>query len=77
VLLKTFIQLVDAGESRFSPSTPDPLYAKDARHLTVLPEMVAFKDPLTVGKGYRSSLGSLFVMEIQTHDRRIGLERIC
>jgi len=31
--------------------------------------MVAFKDPL--------SLGSSFVIEIQAHARRIGLERIC
>jgi len=44
---------------------------------SVLPEMVAFKDPLTIDKRYPSSLGSPFVIEIQTHARTIGLERIC
>ena len=44
---------------------------------SILPEMVAFKDPLTLDIGYLSSLGSSFVMEIQAHARRIGLERIC
>ena len=43
----------------------------------ILPEMVAFKDPLTLDIGYPSSLGSSFVVEIQTHARRIELERIC
>ena len=45
---------------------------------SILPEMVAFKDPLTLDIGYLSSLGlgSSFVIEIQTHARRIGLERI-
>jgi len=44
---------------------------------SVLPEMVAFKDPLTLDIGYLSCLGSSFVIEIQTHARKIGLERIC
>jgi len=39
-----------------------------------LPEMVAFKDPLTLDIGYLSSLGSPFVIEIQAHAQRIGLE---
>jgi len=39
--------------------------------------MEAFKDPLTFDIGYPSSLGSSFVIEIQPHARRIGLERIC
>ena len=43
----------------------------------VLPEMVAFKDPLTLDIGYLSSLGSSFVIEIQAHARTTGLERIC
>jgi len=30
----------------------------------VLPEIVAFKDPLTLDIGYSSSLGSSFVIEI-------------
>jgi len=37
--------------------------------------MAAFKDPLSLG--YLSSLWSSFVIEIQTHARKIGLERIC
>ena len=44
------------------------------RHVS--PEMVAFKD-LTLNVGNPSSLGSSFVIEIQTHARRIELERIC
>jgi len=36
--------------------------------------MAAFKDPLTLDIGYLSSLGSSFVIEIQAHARRIGLE---
>jgi len=38
----------------------------------IFPEIVAFKDTLTVEKGYPSSLGSSFVIELQTHARRIG-----
>ena len=34
VLVKTFKQLMDARKSRFAPNTPDPLCAKDTRHLT-------------------------------------------
>ena len=53
-------------------------YAPKAQDMwSVLPEMVAFEDSLTLDKGYLSSLGSLFVIEIQAHARRIGLERIC
>ena len=44
---------------------------------SILPEMVAFKDPLTLDKSYPSSLGSSFVIENQTHARRIEMERIC
>jgi len=50
---------------------------KTQETLPVLSEMVAFKDPLTVDIGCPSSLGSSFVIEIQTHARRIELERIC
>jgi len=39
--------------------------------------MIALKNPLTLDIGYLSSLGSSFVIEIQAHARRIGLERIC
>ena len=50
---------------------------KTQETLPVLSEMVAFKDPLTLDIGCPSSLGSSFVIEIQTHARRIELERIC
>jgi len=56
---------------------PDPLYAKAQDTWSVLPEVVAFKDPLTLDIGYLSNLGSSFVIEIQAHARRMGLERIC
>jgi len=49
--------------------------AQDTR--SVLPEMATFKDPLTLDISYLSTLGSSFVIEIQAHARRIGLERIC
>jgi len=64
-------------ERAFLPQTPDPLCAKGTRHLIVLPEMVAFKDPLTLDIGYLSSLESSFMVEIQAHARRIGLKRVC
>jgi len=54
---------------RYTPKTQDTL--------PVLSEMVAFKDPLTLDTGCPSSLGSSFVIEIQTHARRIELERMC
>jgi len=53
-------------------------YAPNAQDTwLVLPEIVLFKDPLTVDIGYPSSLESSFVIEIQARARRIGLERIC
>jgi len=39
--------------------------------------MAAFKDPLSLDIGYLSNLGSSFLIEIQAHARRKGLERIC
>jgi len=39
----------------------------------VPPPMVEFKDALTLDIGYPSSLESSFVIEIQTHPRRISL----
>jgi len=51
--------------------------AETQDNLPYLSEMVAFKDPLTLDIGCPSSLGSPFVIEIQTHARRIELERIC
>jgi len=53
----------------YAPKTQDTV--------PVLSEMVAFKDPLILDIGYPSTLGSSFVIEIQTHARRIELERIC
>jgi len=67
---------MDARKSRFAPNTPDPLSAKGTRHLIRFAEMVAFKDPLTHDIGYLSSLGSSFVIQIQAHARRMGVERI-
>jgi len=65
-------------EKAVLPQTHLVLYAPKAQDTrSVLPEMVAFKDPLTVDIGYLSSLGSSFVIKIQAHARRIGLERIC
>jgi len=54
---------------RYAPNTQDTL--------PVLSEIVAFKHPLTFDIGCPSSLGSSFVIEIQTQARRIDLERIC
>ena len=66
-----------ARKSRFAPNTPDPLCTKDTRHLTrFVRNGMAFKDPLTLDIGCPSSLGSSFVIEIQSHARRIELERI-
>jgi len=67
---------MDARKSRFAPYTPDPLCAKGTRHLNRYAEMVAFKDPLTLDIGYLSSLGYSFVIQIQAHARRMGLELI-
>jgi len=75
LLLKTLTQLVDARKGLFAPNTPDALCAKGTR-LIRFPGMEAFNDPLTFEIGYPSSLGSSFVIEIQTH-AKIGLERIC
>jgi len=77
VFLKTFTKLMYARKSRFSPNTLIRYAPKSQDTWCVLPEMVAFKDPLTLDIGYPSSLRSSFVIESQTHARRIGLERIC
>jgi len=42
---------------RYAPITQDTC--------CVLPEMVPFKDPLTLDKGYPSSLGSSFVIKFK------------
>jgi len=52
-----------------------PVCTKGTR-LIRFPGMEAFNDALTFEIGYPSSLGSSFVIEIQTH-AKIGLERIC
>jgi len=75
VLVKTFTEFTDASKSRFTRNTPYAPKTQDT--LPVLSEMVAFKDPLTIDIGCPSNLGSSFVIEIQTHARRIELERIC
>jgi len=64
-------------EKAVLPQTHLIRYAPKAQDTwSVLPEMVAFKDPLTLDIGYLSSLGSPFVIEIQAHAQRIGLEWI-
>jgi len=63
---------MDVRKSRFAPNTPDPLRAKGTRHLIHFS-----RNGSTLDIGYLSSLGSSFVIEIQAHARRIGLERIC
>jgi len=68
---------MDARQSRFAPNTPEPLCAKGTRHLIRFARNGSIHDPLTLDIGYLSSLGSSFVIEIQAHVRRIGLERIC
>ena len=73
LLLKTLTQLVDSRKGLFAPNTPDPLCAKGTRLLIRFPGMEAFNDALTFEIGYPSSLGSSFVIEIQTH-AKIGLE---
>jgi len=65
-------------EKALLPRTHLIRYAPKAQDtLSVFSEMVAFKDPLTLDIGCPSSLGSSFVIEIQTHARRIELEQIC
>jgi len=54
---------------RYAPKTQDTL--------PVLSEMVAFKDPLTLGRGCSLSLGCSFVIAIQTHAKIIELKRMC
>ena len=63
-------------EKAVLPQTHLIRFAPKTQHTwSVLPEMVAFKDPLILDIVYPSSLGSSFVIEIQTHASRIGLER--
>jgi len=65
-------------EKAVLPQTHLIRYAAKAQDTSsILAEMVAFKDLLTLDIRYLSSLGSSFVIEIQAHARRIGLERIC
>jgi len=68
---------MDARKSLFAPNTPDPLCAKDTRHLIRFARNGSIQRSLILDIGYLSSLGSSFVIEIQAHARRIGVERIC
>ena len=43
---------MDARKSRFAPNAPDQLCAKAQDTWSVLRDMVAFKDPLTLDIGY-------------------------
>jgi len=49
LLLKAFAQLVDAWKCRFAPNTPDPLWAKDKRHLIRFERNSSIHRSLTVG----------------------------
>jgi len=65
-------------EKAVLPQTRLIRYAPKTQHTWhILSEMVAFKDPLTLDIACPSSLGSSFVIEIETHVRRIELEQIC
>jgi len=63
--LKTYTQLVHARKGLFAPNAPDPPKTQDT--LSVFPEMEGSKDPFTFAIGYPSSLGSSFLIEIQTY----------
>jgi len=62
---------MDARKSRVAPNTPDPLCAKDTRHLMWFARNGSIQRSLTLDIGYHSSLGSSFAIEIQTYARRI------
>jgi len=65
-------------DKAFLPQTHLIHYAPKTQDIwSLFPEIVALKDPLTFDIGYPSSLGSSFVIEIQTDARGIGLEQIC
>ena len=65
-------------EKTVLPQTHLISYAPKAQDTwSVLSEMVAIKNPLTLDIGYPASLKSSFVIKIQTHARRIEPERIC
>jgi len=77
VLVKTFTQLMESAKAVLL-QTHLIRYASKAQGIwSVLHVMATFKDPLTLDKGHFSHLGSSFVIEIQAHAGRIGLERIC
>jgi len=57
---------MDARKSRFALNTPDPLCAKATRHLIRFARNGSIQRSLTLDIGYLSSLGSSFVIEIQT-----------
>jgi len=58
-----------ARKSRFAPNTPDPVCAKGTRHLIRFARNGSIQRSLTHDIGYLSSLGPLFVIEIQAHAR--------
>jgi len=68
---------MDARKSRCAPKHLIRYAPKTQDTLLFFSEMVAFNDPLTLDIDCPSSLGSSFVIEIQTHARRIELEWIC
>ena len=66
---------MDARKCRFAQTHLIRYAPKAQDTLSVLPDMAAFEDPLTLDIGYLSSLGSSFVIEIQAHIRTVVLKR--
>jgi len=69
LLLKTFTQLLDVKTCRFAPNTPDPLCVKDTIHLIRFARNGSNQRSLTLDISCLSSLGSSFLIEIQTYAR--------
>jgi len=65
---------MDARKIRFAPNTLDSLCAKGTRHLMRFVRNGSIQRFLTLDIGHFSSLGTLLVIEIPAHARRIGSE---
>jgi len=77
MILKRFTQFMDGRKSCFAPNTPDPLCAKDTRHMTRFVRNGSIQRSPHHWHRLSLSLGSAFVIEIQKYARRIELERNC
>ena len=74
---KIFHTAHGSRQSRFAQKHLIRYAPKEQSIWSVLHVVGTFKDPLILDKGYFSRLGSSFVIEIQAHAGRIGLEIIC